>query len=146
MLASSHQVPTMAPEESDRVVLRNQQGAGAGKDPQGACALAPEIKTEYDRLTDVMHVDLCFPPTDAERVDVIDVGEQLGFPGQIVARVDMERRIIYGLTIQNFSGFKWRFFWRYRMASIQRALQFMLKVLRAGLWIDRNNRPAALHA
>jgi len=146
MLTSSHQISTMAPEESDRVVLRNQQRAGGGKDPKGACVVAPEIKTEYDRLTNVMHVDLCFPPEDAARVDVIDVGEQLGFPGQIVARVDMERKIIYGLTIQNFSGFKWRFFWRYRMASVQRALQFMLKVLRAGLWIDRNNRPAALHA
>lgn len=145
MPTSSHQIPTMA-AESDRIVLRNQRGSGAGTNPQGTCAVAKEVTLDHDKLTDVMHVDVCLPPEGTARVDVVDVGEQLGFPGQIVARVDLDRRIIYGLTIQNFSRFRRSFLWKYRMASIQRALQLMLNVLRTGLWIDHNNRPAHLHA
>jgi hypothetical protein len=143
MPARSYQVPHMAEGESDRVVLRDNRGPCAGDDSQKPRALAKEIKMDYDRLTDVMHVDFCFPSGN-ESVDVLDVGDRLGFPGQIVARVDLEHQIFYGLTIQNFSGFKRRIFWMYRMASVERALQFMLNVLCAGLWINRNNRPAHL--
>jgi len=142
MLASSHQIQTVADEKSDRFVLRDQQGAGRGEDHEGKSVVAHEVKMEYDRLTDVMHVDLCLP-SETARVDVIDVGECVGFPGQIVARVNLEQRIMYGITIQNFTSFKRRIFWMYKMASIQRALQLILNVLRTGLWIDRNNnRPA----
>jgi hypothetical protein len=135
----------MADEKSDRIVLRNQQGTGRREDSEGACVVANEVKMEYDRVTDVMHVDAFFPP-EGTRVDVLDVGHCLGFPGQIVARVSLEERVVYGVTIQNFTSFKRKLFWMYRMASIQRALQFMLNVLCAALWIDHDNHPAHLPA
>ncbi|MFZ0417628.1 MAG: hypothetical protein WAM04_05965 [Candidatus Sulfotelmatobacter sp.] len=143
MPTSSGEIQAVAHEESDRVVLRDQRGAGSGENPEGSCAMAHKITMDYDRLTDVMHVDFCIPSGD-DRVDVVDVGEQAGFPGQVVARVNSEHRIFYGLTIQNFSSFKRKLFWMYKMASIQCALELMLNMLRAGLWIDRNNRPARL--
>lgn len=145
MFASSHQIQAVADEESNRVVLRDQRGSGSGEDPQGACTLATEVKMEYDNLTDVMHVDVCLPSGDT-RVDVLDVGECLGFPGQVVLRVNLDNKIIYGLTIQRFSAFKRTLLWRYRMASIQRALLLLLNTLRVGLWIDHGNRHAHLHA
>ena len=144
MPTSCHQVPAVASQEPDRELLWDQRAASSGEDPQGSCTLAENLTMEYDRPTDVMHVDICFP-SSAARVDVIDVGDCVGFPGQIVARVDLERKIMYGITIQNFSGFRRKLFWRYRMASIQRALQFMLNVLLAALWIQ-NDHPARLQA
>jgi hypothetical protein len=143
MPTSGGEIQAVAHEESDRVVLRDQRGSGEGENPEGSCDLAHKITMDYDRPTDVMHVDFCTPANN-DRVDVLDVGEQAGFPGQVVARVNLERRIFYGITIQNFSSFKRRLFWMYRMASIQRALELMLNMLRAGLWIGRNNRPAHL--
>ncbi len=144
MPASSHQIQTVADEKSDRVVLRNQPETGGGHDPHKACSVAEEVNMEYDRLTDVMHVDMC-SPSGGERIDVIDVGDKLGFPGQIIARVNIEERIIYGLTIQNFSAFRRKLFWKYKMASMHRALQLMINVLCAALWLDRNSRTARLH-
>jgi hypothetical protein len=143
MPISSSEIQAVADEKSDRLVLRNQPSTGAGEDPKGACAVANKITMDYDRLTNVMHVDFC-APLENERVDVMDVGEEVGFPGQVVVRVNMDKRVVYGLTIQNFSAFKRKLFWMYRMASIQCALELMLKTLRAGLWIDPNNRPARL--
>jgi len=95
------------------------------------------MKFDHNPITDVMFLDVC-PVSEGDRVAVIDVGEQLGFPGQVQARVNLEKEVFYGLTIQNFSGFKRRLQWRYRMLSIQRALQFLVLTLLAGLRIDQS--------
>ena len=92
---------------------------------------------EHEPHTDVMHVDICAPEPGA-RIDVIEVGEAMGFPGQVLARVDLDRRIMYGITIQRFSSFRHRLMWRYRMASIQRALLLMVRTLCAGLRMDHH--------
>lgn len=143
MLTSSRPIPARAGEESDRYVLRNTRSPNT----EGPCSVGEtlEVRMEYECHTDLMHVDVCSPQTGA-RIDVIDVGEQLGFPGQILARVDLENRVIYGVTIQRFSTFKRKLMWKYRMASIRRAMLFLLNTLRAGLWIDHNNRAAHLPA
>jgi hypothetical protein len=141
MPTSRHPIQDVANEESDSVVLRDNRAPSARFDKQGASDLANQVKMAYDKPTDVMHVDLGFP-SETDRVEVLDVGDCLGFPGQIVARVDLENRIVYGLTIQRFSAFKRTLLWRYRMVSIQRALLFLLTSLGVGLWIDRGSRPA----
>ncbi len=87
-----------------------------------------------------MFVDL-LPLEEGSHVEVMDIGDNLGFPGQIHVRVDLERQIFYGLTIQNYSGFKKKLLWRYRMWSMKSAIQLLIYTLIAGLGIDsRNNR------
>jgi hypothetical protein len=90
--------------------------------------------------TDVMFVDLCeASPNDL--IDVVDVGEQVGFPGQIQVRVNRDKQILYGITIQKFSRFKRSLFWKYRMASVRHALFLLVIGLCAGLRLE-HPRPA----
>jgi hypothetical protein len=106
-----------------------------GKGPEG---MAQEMTFEHNALTDVMFVDLyCVQLGD--QVEVLDVGSPLGFPGQIQVRVNREKEIMYGLTIQNYSGLKRKLLWRYRMWSIQSAIRFLVVTLMVGLGIDQNN-------
>lgn len=140
MPASGYQ--TGLPEkEADRDVLRRPKGIH----PSRSCALAEEekITLEHVKSTDLLFVDLRQADKEAS-ITTLDVGAKLGFPGQIYARVDRDREIIYGLTIQNYSGFRRRLFWRYRMASMYRALQLMIASVRVGLCLDNHyhERPA----
>ena len=145
MPTSSHPLQTVADKKSDCVAVRGARSASAGDDPQGTGNLANQMNLEYDRLTDVMHVDVCFPP-DGAHVDVIDVGDCLGFPGQIVARVNLDKRVVYGFTIQRFSAFKRTLLWQYRMASIRKALFLLLRTFRAVVWMDTGTPTAHLPA
>jgi hypothetical protein len=92
---------------------------------------------EHNPFTDVMFVDL-LPLEAGSKVEVIELGSVLGFPGQIQARVDREKEIFYGMTIQNYSGFRRTLLWRYRMWSVQRAIQLLVTTIIAGLCIDRS--------
>jgi len=97
---------------------------------------------EHNSLTDVMFIDIRSPEKD-EKVEVIDVGECVGFPGQVQVRVNTEKELFYGMTIQNFSGFKRTLQWRYRMFSVQNALKLFIMALLAGLRIEQmGHRPA----
>jgi hypothetical protein len=144
MVTSGHQI-SMGCEIEDRraearpndkhMVQRSSEstakGTGEGEDT---------FQLEYNDLTDVMFVDLA-PLCEGSRICVIDVGDQVGFPGQIQVRVDLEQQTLHGLTIQNYSGFRRKLIWRYRMWSIQAALRFLISSLIAGLNIDQRNHP-----
>jgi hypothetical protein len=119
---------------------RPSKGVGEGKAnfPEGL-----NINLQYNELTDVMFVDL-LPLEDGSRVATVDIGDRIGFPGQLQVRVDMDRQIFYGLTIQNYSGFRRKLLWRYRMWSMQSALYFLINMLMAGLNIDRHSQRPAL--
>jgi len=131
-------------EKSDRNVVfdtREQIGARTGK---GSSCLAAsqensEMKftLEHNPFTDVMFVDLV-PLDPQSKVEIIELGNVLGFPGQVQARVDRHKQIFYGMTIQNYSGFRRTLLWRYRMWSVQRALQLLVTTIIAGLCIDQN--------
>jgi len=95
---------------------------------------------EHDRLTDVMYVDMFDPSLITNRVEVIDVGCQVGFPGQVLARIDRDNGVLLGVTILDFSAFKRRMHWTYRMASIQRALLLFLNMLSTGFLLERRTR------
>jgi hypothetical protein len=138
MSTSSHQVPGLAEETDNRDVSRT----GLGEPSQGSCAVAIEkkMKMHFEPHGNVMFVDICDAlPTD--RIDVIDVGEATGFPGLIQVRANREKQILYGVTIQNYSSFKRRLLWNYRMASVHHALVLLLMGLLAGFRLE--GRPSA---
>ncbi|MDR3763735.1 MAG: hypothetical protein P4M01_06525 [Acidobacteriota bacterium] len=136
--------------QGDRDVVFVSRGAFGTRTEKGPSIMAEgeevSVKLEHNTLTDVMYVDIQ-PLFEGSVVSVCEVGDSIGFPGQIQARFDADRGILYGLTIQNFSGFKRRLLWRYRMWSIQRALELLVATLKVGLGMDnhRNDRPALCH-
>lgn len=126
-------------------LVLNSRGQAKSRAGKGAVVMAQEVafKFEHNPLTDVMFVDIR-PLEKDSIVETMDIGEAVGFPGQVQVRVDPERQILYGLTIQNFTGFRRRLLWRYRMASFQRAIQLLVSMLIAGLRIEQNYRPQQL--
>ncbi len=92
-----------------------------------------EIRSEHEPATDVMHFDLC-DAVEGSIIDVIDVGEEIGFPkGQVLVRMERESERFLGLTIQGFSSFRKRLVWKYRMLSVERAIHLLIHSLRAGM-------------
>lgn len=139
MPTSSHQGPGLAEEATHSDDSRNRLGGA----PQGSCPVAIEekMRTHFEPHGDVMFVDLCEAlPND--RIDVLEVGEQVGFPGLIQVRVNREKQILYGITIQNFKAFRRKLFWSYRMASVQRALVLLILGLMAGFRADHHSSTA----
>jgi hypothetical protein len=107
--------------------------------------MKPEgITVEHVKSTDVMFVDLVEPKADV-KITTIDIGENLGFPGQVLARVDYDNEVLYGLTIQNATSFKRKLLWKYRMASAKWALELMLASVKVGLCLEEK-RPGHMHA
>lgn len=96
----------------------------------------------HEKHTDVAHVDLA-SPIPGSVVDAVDVGDDLGFPGQIVARLDRNHNVLLGVSIQNFSSFKKELRLEYGISSPQRALRLLINSLRAGM---HATRPAQLSA
>lgn len=85
-------------------------------------------------------------PAPEVKSTLVDIGGSvLGFPGQIQARINREKEIFYGLTIQNFTGLKRKLQWRYHMLSIQSALRLLVLTLLAGLRIEQEQRLALCH-
>lgn len=93
------------------------------------------IRTERNRHTDVMYVDIAERPAHS-RIDTIEVGHMVGFPGQILAHIDRDNGTFYGLTIQNYSGLRWRMKSRYWAASTRRILDLIVMSIKAGVCID----------
>ena len=56
--------------------------------------------------------DVCrmsvFRKEEGACIDVVEVGEELGFPGMVQARVDLRQQVVYGLTIAEFQASKGR--------------------------------------
>jgi hypothetical protein len=131
-------------EKSDcNVVFDTRQRVGARTGERTDClATAPKdgqmkFTLEHNPFTDVLFVDLV-PLEPESKVEVIELGQVLGFPGQVQARVDRQKQIFHGMTIQNYSGFRRTLLWRYRMWSVQRAIQLLVTTIMAGLCINQN--------
>ena len=103
---------------------------------------AQELQLDYERETDVMYVNLCAPSADAQ-IDVFEVGEQIGFPGQVAVRVDRNQQLLLGVTIERFSYFKRRLLWKYRMASVAAALTLLVNSLRVALALGGREKAAS---
>ncbi len=123
----------MAEEATNRDVLRRSKRLPATR--SRFVAKEEEIRFEHIRSTDVMFVDIRDVPEGA-KICTIDVGAAIGVPGQIHARVDVERELIYGLTVQNYRAFRRRMFWRYHFASIKKAIRFLIAALRINMSLE----------
>lgn len=98
---------------------------------------------EHIKSTDVLFVDV-EQPAEGTRITTVDVGEMLGFPGQILARLDYENEILYGLTIQNATNFKRKLLWQYKMVNAKSAIELLVAAIRAGFCIEEQNPSHAL--
>jgi hypothetical protein len=96
-----------------------------------------EVHFDHNPLTDVMFVDLV-PIQKNSYIETMDIGKMLGFPSQVLVRVDPRVRVLHGITIQNYSGFRRKLLWKYRMWSFQRAIELMISTLIAGLRLEQN--------
>jgi hypothetical protein len=134
------QIQTIEDQDHSNVVVDTRRRSQS-RIEQGALVMAKEMNFNLDHnpITDVMFVDL-LPLEAGSRVEIIDIGESLGFPGQMQLRVDPERQLLYGITIQNYSGFRRKLLWQYRMWSFRRAIQLLVYTLIAGLGIEQNYR------
>jgi len=141
MVSSGNQVEMVRNDETacDKHVVLTSTGPIVRRTWKGPSNLSKSmtITFEHNSVTDIMFVDLC-PVANGDNVEIIDVGKDLDFPGQIQARINREKEIFYGVTIQNFSGLKRALQWRYRMLSVQSALRFLVLTLLAGLRIDQD--------
>jgi hypothetical protein len=104
---------------------------------------AQDLKLEYERETDVMYGDLG-PPSGDALIDVFEVGDQIGFPGQVSVRVDRNNQKLLGITIERYSSFKRKLLWKYRMVSVTSALNLLVSSLRVALTIGGNERGLVL--
>ncbi len=100
------------------------------------------FELDHEAETDVLYVNVRRASSRAT-IGVIDIGEQIGFPGLVVARVDRDRDILYGLTIQDYTAFKKKLLRKYRITSTRRALQLLLEPLVAGFNLEQLRAQAA---
>ncbi len=143
-MASCRNQIEMDKKDDRNVVFDPSQRTIRGTGERATCLATKEgemkFTLEHNPFTDVLFVDL-WPLEPGSTVEVIELGQVLGFPGQIQARVDREKQIFYGMTIQNYAGFRRTLMWRYRMWSVRRAIQLLVTTIVAGLCIDQK-RPA----
>jgi len=104
---------------------------------------AQELKLVHERETDVMYVDLIQPASGAQ-IDVFEVGDQLGFPGQLLVRINRNNQALLGITIQGYSSFKRKLLWKYRMASAESALRLLVNSISVALVIGDKERGAGI--
>ncbi|HXE05085.1 MAG TPA: hypothetical protein VN579_03790 [Bryobacteraceae bacterium] len=90
-----------------------------------------DIRMQYERHTDVMHVDLAEPKPDA-RVHAIEVGHWVGFKGRVIARVGDDGEL-FGLTIMEFTSVKRTLHFRYKAFAWKQTLLLVVHAILAGL-------------
>jgi hypothetical protein len=105
-------------------------------------AALTNFELDHELETDVLYVNV-HRASPRATIDVIDIGEQIGFPGLVVARVDRDRDILYGLTIQDYAAFKKKLLRKYNTNSTRRALQLLLDPLVAGFNLEQLRAQAA---
>lgn len=105
-----------------------------------------EMKFTYRRNTDVAYVDIAEPLEHAE-IEVREIGEQVGFPGQVLARFDAQTGQLYGLTFQRWSAMRRTLMWRHRTFMARKVLnELVAKIVD---FLGENNphhqQPALIH-
>jgi uncharacterized protein YuzE len=84
------------------------------------------MRFTYRRNTDIAHIDIAEPTNDAN-IEVKEIGDQVGFPGQVLVRFDAETGKVYGMTFQHWSAIKRRLMWRYRTLIVRNAVNDLVK-------------------
>jgi hypothetical protein len=140
MPASGHQISRLDAKLSHRYDPSDTRPSNNGLREAGKEAVAEEeVRFEYSRHADVMFVDYRETP-EGVTVDTVEIGDMVGFPGQVQARVNHAEKILYGITIQNYSGFRRRLVWHYKTAAVRDTILLLLKSILAGSLIDSHSR------
>jgi hypothetical protein len=139
MPARSHQISRLDEEAGDRSDIRNFRAP----DSKGQADMAEALTLEHERNTDVMFADVRQPLPNV-RIDVMDIGEIIGFPGQVHVRVQRagDETVLLGLIIQNYSAFKKRVARRYRIISVRHAILLLVEALAAAFRIEHRELQA----
>ncbi len=95
-----------------------------------------DLQFTYERHSDLLHVDALTPPVEAQ-IDVVEVGEAAGFPGQVYIRVDSETGEVYGMTIHNYTGMRRALLFERHMLRARKFLAVLFWGIRAGSVNDR---------
>jgi uncharacterized protein YuzE len=82
----------------------------------------------YRRNTDIAHIDIAEPSPGAA-IEVKEVGEEVGFPGQVLIRFDAETGKLYGLTFQRWSAIKRTLMWRHRTLIVKNAVNDLVSTI-----------------
>lgn len=90
------------------------------------------FKLDYDKATNVMFVDVCEAPEGA-RINVVDVANAIGFKSRVVARLDIENQIVFGLIIEDFPAFKRELMVKYHTARVQAIIEMIVRSLKTGI-------------
>lgn len=99
-----------------------------------------ELQFTYERHSDLLHVDASVPPAGAH-IDVVEVGEETGFPGQVYIRVDGETGEVYGMTVHNYTGMRRALLFERHMLRARKFLEVLFSGIRAGFVHDRRSHP-----
>jgi hypothetical protein len=98
----------------------------------------------YRRRTNVAHIEV-HPTGPRDPVEVLEVGEELGFPGLVLVRFNPETGEIYGCTIQRWSYVKRQLMWRYRTIKVKAALERMISKIYDTWNPEEHGRLALMH-
>lgn len=80
-----------------------------------------QMNFTYRRNTDVAHIDVVEPLEHAD-IEVKEIGEQFGFPGQVLVRFDAQTGQLYGMTFQRWSKIRRTLMWRHRTFMVRKAV------------------------
>jgi hypothetical protein len=104
--------------------------------------LDPRIS--HRKTTDVAHIEIV-DPLPSDPVEVLDAGDQLGFPGQVLIRFNPETGTVYGITIQGYSSFKRKLMWQNRTLRIQEAINALVMKVKELCGRQSHRLPALSH-
>lgn len=86
---------------------------------------------QRDNFAGVLYANTATPPPDAQ-IDVVDIGDEVGFPQLILARRDARTGELYGITVRDEQAFREAAENAYGTDNVRRALTLLLKPLTAG--------------
>ena len=91
-----------------------------------------KVTLEHDKNTNVAFVDMCEAPQGA-RINVVEVSSAIGFNARVLARVDIENQVVFGLIIEDFPAFKRELRIRYHTSRVQAIIEVIVRSLKTGL-------------
>jgi ribosome-associated translation inhibitor RaiA len=94
------------------------------------------FKANYEKYADVMFVDFTETPKHAD-VDTFELGEQVGFPGQIVVRFNAESGDVYGVIIERYSAVEKKLKREAAKRNAKQALKQLVELILEALEIIR---------
>jgi hypothetical protein len=89
----------------------------------GEEAMKPHF--EVDKNTNVAYLDVVEAAENA-KIRVIDVSDQVGLRSQVMARVDIENKVVLGLIVEDFTAFSHEVRWKYLAWRVERIAVLLL--------------------